>query len=147
MNKQCPKCKIVKSLGSFNKNKRSKDGLQRVCRDCTKEEHKKWYTNNKETQLEKNKVVRENKKQWFRELKQQYSCMKCGENRWHILDFHHMDPNEKDFDVSNMGSVSKKRTLKEIEKCITLCRNCHSEFHFLEREEGLLIKDYLPSKH
>jgi len=145
MNKLCPKCTVEKPIVEFNKNKRRKDGLQRTCRTCTKEEHKKWYNSNKDVQIEKNKEVYKNKKQWFRELKQQYHCVKCGEDRWYVLDFHHVDPSEKDFEVSNMGPVSKKRTLSEVKKCITLCRNCHTEFHFLEREHNTLLKEYLDS--
>lgn len=34
MNKVCSKCKEDKSVKSFNRNKRMKDGLQNQCRDC-----------------------------------------------------------------------------------------------------------------
>jgi hypothetical protein len=145
MEKICPKCKISKSTTEFNKNKRYKDRLQRVCRQCTKKEHIKWYNNNKNTQIMKNKKVHENNKEWFKNIKQQYNCYKCKENRWYILDFHHVDPTEKLFNISNIGKTSKKKTLNEISKCITLCRNCHAEFHFLEKEEGIILKQYLGS--
>ena len=31
----------------------------------------------------------------------------------------------------------------EINKCVTLCANCHREFHYLEKAQGLTIEEYL----
>ena len=59
-------------------------------------------------------------------------CTKCGQNRKYVIDFHHIDPSLKKFDVSK-GSTgrSKNSILEEINKCVCLCRNCHTEFHYL----------------
>lgn len=72
-------------------------------------------------------------------------CKKCGESRYYVLDFHHIDPSVKDETVSRMASQRNKieDIQKEIEKCIVLCSNCHREFHYLEEKEGLTIEDYL----
>lgn len=32
---------------------------------------------------------------------------------------------------------------KEIDKCICLCANCHREFHYLEKQYGITIEEYL----
>lgn len=56
-------------------------------------------------------------------------CMICGYNKCiKALEFHHIDPNEKDFSLS---SVSKcfETIKKELDKCILLCANCHREEH------------------
>lgn len=143
MIKKCPKCQIEKNIEYFNKNKTNKDGLQRICRDCAKQEHYKWYNDNKDVQIEKNKKVRENNKTWYKELKKQYICEKCGDDRWYVLDFHHLDPDGKEFNLGDLGYNSRKKTLKELKKCIALCRNCHSEFHFLEKENKIKINEYL----
>ena len=42
-----------------------------------------------------------------------------------------------------MARRSFKTMKKEIEKCIVLCNNCHSEFHYLEREKNITIQEYL----
>lgn len=34
-------------------------------------------------------------------------------------------------------------TLNEIQKCILLCSNCHREFHYFEKENGITIEEYL----
>jgi len=55
-------------------------------------------------------------------------CAICGYNKnAAALDFHHLDPNEKELKIGNPHAV--ERLLKEIEKCIVLCANCHREIH------------------
>ena len=45
------------------------------------------------------------------------------------LEFHHLDPKEKDFSIStNIKSLDLIK--KELDKCILLCANCHREEHF-----------------
>lgn len=57
------------------------------------------------------------------------NCEFCGYNKCiEALEFHHKDPNEKDFNIS--GSNFKIETLKkEVDKCLLLCSNCHREEH------------------
>ena len=31
----------------------------------------------------------------------------------------------------------------EIKKCIPLCRNCHTDFHYQEKQTGITINEYL----
>jgi hypothetical protein len=56
-------------------------------------------------------------------------CLLCGYARSEAaLDFHHLDPSEKEFAIS--GSLrARKRVLAEIDKCVLLCKNCHAEIH------------------
>ena len=57
-------------------------------------------------------------------------CEKCGYNKCvEALEFHHLDPNEKDFGISN-NSYSFERMKKEVDKCILVCSNCHREMHY-----------------
>lgn len=72
---------------------------------------------------------------FLRLFKSQKSCSHCGYNEHsEILQFHHIDPSNKEFDFSkgNIGNLSKNRLLKEIEKCILLCPNCHIWLHYKE---------------
>lgn len=60
-------------------------------------------------------------------------CEICGYNKCiDALEFHHKDPNEKDFSISGK-SVSLERLKKEVDKCILVCANCHREIHSEER--------------
>jgi predicted transcriptional regulator len=63
-------------------------------------------------------------------------CEKCGYNKSEqALQFHHMNPNEKDFNISGR-SYSLERMKKEVDKCIMVCANCHIEIHEEERNKG-----------
>lgn len=47
-----------------------------------------------------------------------------------VFDFHHTDPNEKDFNLASKGHCRSWDTVKsELDKCIMLCANCHRVEH------------------
>lgn len=76
------------------------------------------------------KARRARDKAWLRE--QKTPCIKCGESRPWVIDFHHVDPKTKSFQVSTVAREKSKATvLEEIKKCVCLCKNCHAEFHYL----------------
>jgi len=59
------------------------------------------------------------------------SCINCGYNKYiGALEFHHLNPKEKDFNLSHNGHCrSWEIVKKELDKCILLCANCHREIH------------------
>ena len=142
--KQCPKCKLTKSLSEFNKNSSSKDGLQRLCRICVAEQSKKSY--DKIPDNYKNRIKKQVQKtiDYVDEYRKHNPCTKCGENRYWLLDFHHTDPSVKEENIGALkrtGSFKKLQT--EIKKCIILCKNCHADFHHKERIEKINIDEYI----
>lgn len=47
-----------------------------------------------------------------------------------VYDFHHLDPNEKDFGLGQKQSTIKWEIVKtEIDKCVMLCASCHRMVH------------------
>lgn len=57
-------------------------------------------------------------------------CVKCGYDKCNgALAFHHVQPSEKEFQVSNGKTVGFEKNKSEVDKCLLLCHNCHSEFH------------------
>lgn len=129
--KTCSTCDKVKSLDQFNKKSAATDGLQNYCRDCNSEKVKKHYTQNK---LERKQQIVLRKKaiyKWFLEYRADKACLYCGENESCCLEFHHRDPAEKDFEISNMANwgMSIERILKEMTKCDVVCSNCHNKIH------------------
>lgn len=77
---------------------------------------------------------------WRKRVKQQLieykggKCECCGYNVCiEALEFHHLNPSEKDFQIS--GTSKSFETLKkEADKCILVCSNCHREIHAGMRE-------------
>jgi hypothetical protein len=55
-------------------------------------------------------------------------CILCGYDR-HItsLTFHHLDPENKRFNISHNLNQSWETLKQELDKCVLLCRNCHGE--------------------
>jgi len=59
-------------------------------------------------------------------------CERCGYDHCHAaLEFHHRDPSQKEFIVSNAGTRRiTARVQTELDKCELLCANCHREAHY-----------------
>ena len=70
-------------------------------------------------------------------------CEFCGiENLpMSCFDFHHKDPKEKEYNISELMSLvhSKEKLEKELEKCILLCKHCHSIHHHGDKKVGDVI--------
>lgn len=58
-------------------------------------------------------------------------CSSCGYRRnFAAIEFHHANPNEKDSALSCFIKRSPSAArIKELDKCIALCANCHRELH------------------
>ena len=71
-------------------------------------------------------------------------CLKCGENKFYLLDFHHRNPEEKEGELSDFSKgYNLDKFFEELQKCDLLCANCHREYHYLHNSNGLLYQDYL----
>lgn len=113
--------------------------LHKSCRGCKKElpfiedyfyMNSKWGKSRALCKIcsRKSKNDRNNKlKKWAVDLLGG-SCSVCGYNKCiGALDFHHTDPSKKDFSIAD--KKSKTAIESELEKCIVVCKNCHSEIH------------------
>ena len=57
-------------------------------------------------------------------------CSRCGYNKCvDALEFHHKNPNVKEFKLGSGNTMSWKEYKKEVSKCVLLCSNCHKEVH------------------
>jgi hypothetical protein len=134
MMKQCTKCLESKDIDQFNFQKRKKENyIDKLCKVCRNIEAKK-----------NNDLCRE----LINTLRT--PCVKCGEKRKHLIDFHHLNKEEKEFNIANYAisgaakfETKKEKIMLEVLKCITLCSNCHRDFHFLERTKGIKILNYI----
>ena len=110
----CPRCKKNCPTGDFY-NRRKKSNSSTYCKKCT----------NSQT-LERVQQLK------FKMVEYKGGCCEiCGYNKYQgALEFHHLDPSKKDFNLSKLkvrefGDLVKN----ELGKCIMVCANCHREIH------------------
>ena len=68
-------------------------------------------------------------------------CNLCGYDKTvAALEFHHINPEEKDYNIAAKGTCHQLETdLKEVQKCILVCANCHREIHENMHEQSELL--------
>lgn len=115
--KVCPMCNKKLPLDDFYKRTGRKDLLS-CCKKC----FNKLRVNN----LKKIKILMVEYKGG--------KCEICGYNKClGALEFHHLDPSQKDYQPARMGKFDEI-SKKELDKCQLLCSNCHRETHELIRK-------------
>lgn len=128
--KICSTCKLAKDPSEFNKNKRKKDGLQTICRECHKKSSKDHYGKNK---TQHKNTVYQAKLENIRILKEysikhlsSHPCVDCGEPDIVVLEYDHVR-GVKRANISFMiqHSYSLDSLIEEIAKCDVRCANCH----------------------
>ena len=129
MKKICSTCKKEFPISNFYRCGTTKSGKIKYaceCKDCRKNRELKRYVEIKKDVFDYRKP-----------------CKHCGLDKPYLIEFHHKDPNEKEFVVAHWRKKSKEAYLKEIEKCDTLCKNCHAEFHYLNKTIGISYAEYI----
>tara|TARA_Y100000034_G_C6851095_1_gene386144 strand:+ start:740 stop:1150 length:411 start_codon:yes stop_codon:yes gene_type:complete len=130
--KKCTKCGETKDVAEFNRKygKPSSD-----CKECHREIIRRHYRENKGYYVAKAKKRTNEVRDWFRELKSTLVCSECGEDHPATIDFHHIDPQEKEINICHTVAQgwSPQRIEKEIAKCKILCANCHRILHWEEK--------------
>ena len=126
---KCIRCEEEKTLVNFSKQNSNHTGYRNYCKKC-------------------DGIIRKEKRDKLRKevnaFKEEKKCKKCGESRFFVLDFHHVNPKDKEENISRLiASGVPKKIWAEIDKTEVLCRNCHQAFHYLERTEGLTLEEYL----
>lgn len=62
-------------------------------------------------------------------------CQKCGyDKNITALDFHHLNPNQKEINPAKLYYKPWEYSKQELDKCILLCSNCHREEHYKQNE-------------
>ena len=147
--KECKRCKHVKPINDFPLNSPDIKGRRYYmskCKKCMSASVKPYVQKYMKGNPEKVKIYQKNtnlkRTKLLAELRSE-GCLKCEEKRHYMIDFHHLEPSKKDISISD-ASISKIKS--ESKKCILLCRNCHAEFHYMEKTQNISIKEYLASK-
>lgn len=136
----CNRCGVDKPLTEFYADKKRQSGKMTICKECTIKRVGEYYSAHKQESSEYHRLhhikYRDRQRELFKEYYDKIQslktpCAKCGETRPYVIDFHHIDPKEKSFNINRKTSKSDFSVIeKEVKKCICLCRNCHMEYHF-----------------
>lgn len=116
----CPRCKQDCPTDDFY-SRRGKKHSSVYCKKCTNEQSVERIRGLKEKMVEYKGG----------------ECNRCGYNKYiGALEFHHINPSEKDFTPSTLKSyVFNDKVKNELDKCILVCSNCHREIHHELRME------------
>ncbi len=119
--KTCRACKLLKLLSDFYVNKAGRFGLRGSCKECyDKTPHRNLKT--------RRDVARCLKISYINHLGG--ACIRCGHSVPEAIDFHHIVPSEKKFEIGECRrKLDDEELIKELQKCAPLCKNCHAEFH------------------
>ena len=121
MNRTCKSCRVIQPVAKFPIAGVIK-GIQyyrHLCQNC--------YQGQKDKR-------RKQLKSEIRKYKNVLRCRDCGLQDSRVIEFHHEDDATKEDSVANMVKNGKSITniMKEIDKCIPLCANCHRIRHYRE---------------
>jgi hypothetical protein len=131
--KICNVCNIEKDVNEY---KVQYGKRMSKCLACYKEYHVKYEKSRASARI----IMRRN---FIQKIKSEHSCQVCEYNKCtRALDFHHLNPSEKVFDITRAISmnINFKNILIEINKCLILCCRCHREV-----EEGITDVTHLPT--
>jgi predicted HNH restriction endonuclease len=112
--KLCNRCSQTKDFSEFYKRRDGKDTTA-YCKPCTSVQT-----------VERQRAF---KKQCIAYLGG--CCEKCSYDKCDAaMEFHHVDPSKKDFNISQVKSTTFSSDVKvELDKCWLVCANCHREIH------------------
>ena len=137
---------------SCNKQKKNKEFLfkGRICQPCRKFE---FAESNDMSEYRRNYHYRKNlkEKQFIFNYLSKKSCVVCQTTDVMVLEFDHIQPSKKSFEISR-ALMNSKTTIaqlkKEIAKCQVLCSNCHKRKTLKENKSWryLMKQGFLPAK-
>lgn len=124
----------LKSKDKYGRDKKFVNGHNNRKYDDPKQYKREWNHRNRQSRYDyKQELLRKFKASLL--LDKGGRCLKCGlkynGSNASVFDFHHTYPQDKEFNINlgNMNKYSKKKIIKEADKCNILCSNCHRLKH------------------
>lgn len=129
MEKICKSCGISKLLDDYHRSSKNKDGRQRLCKDCNRIQRNNYYKTaaGRHSGIMSGRRLREQNNVKLFNYFLEHPCVDCGESNPVVLQFDHIDPALKSYDISShMRKKTWTTLLLEINKCEVRCANCHT---------------------
>ena len=131
--KECPHCKRDLPITSFTYKDKAHTKLSSWCRDCQKEKTLEIRSNNPEKYKKRDREKKAKlyiERRAFIDKYKKSGCIICGESELVCLDFHHVNQEDKSFEIGNYFHIKPIKVVEEeIKKCVILCANCHRKVH------------------
>ena len=112
---KCSRCGVIKTEKNAYLKPDKNGKYQSYCKDC-------------------NNYKRKSALRAFKQQCVNYKggkCQKCGYDKCiAALEFHHLDPSQKEFAISVSRQLNFNKVQQELDKCQLLCSNCHNETHY-----------------
>lgn len=129
--RRCNQCNLTKDIEEFGINNTQPLGKSYMCRVCRREYDKNRYkadpeSNKARVYRSRSSKVQERKLLMW-DLLSKAKCVDCGVTDPIVMEFDHREDSAKLYNIGAMigNSYSWNTILKEIEKCDTVCANCH----------------------
>ena len=157
LTKRCSKCLEYLPTTCFYNDSRRPSKFQPWCKTCkqklqvqsgSKQKKAQWREKNRSNIRVKDKEYQEEnaslilaKKRLFKtqlnEYKKNHNCYFCEVSGNDAkLHFHHRDPRDRNFLLSQMHGYTDVKLQKEMDKCLLLCPKCHIKLHAEMRRWG-----------
>lgn len=125
--KFCSKGNHEVAIELFSKSSSKRDGLFVWCKPCMALYEKERYHTGDRKRKEANKLkTLERNRDFIWNYLSEHPCIDCDNTDVRVLQFDHINPSEKVFNVSAMlWGYSQAMIQTEISKCVVRCSNCH----------------------
>ena len=88
----------------------------------------RWHQKNKQrVNATRNERTAE-RRSFCKTLLSEFPCIACGEIDSDLIDWHHVNPEDKLYTVG-MSHLSQDKWWNEVLKCVPLCALCHRKIH------------------
>lgn len=135
--KICSRCNANKPLTDYFIKDGKTGRLHAQCKECYKEHRRTFYADHykrygelyrQRAQLRRVRLRKEFRDNMLAYL-QKSRCEICGEHDIRVLEFDHLNPLTKSFNISQAVKLGRNwdDVLSEIQKCRVLCANCHKK--------------------
>lgn len=135
--KICSKCGVDKLLADYYVKDTKSNRLHAQCKKCYKEHRKTFYMEHyakygdlyrQRAQLRRERLRHEFRVNMLKYLRTS-ECVVCRENDIRVLEFDHIDPGTKLFNISQAVKLGRNwsEVETEMKKCRVLCANCHKK--------------------
>lgn len=80
-------------------------------------------------------ILKDNRRGWMETYKKEHGCIRCKITDPRVLEFHHTDIAQKEFNIADYyySQYGIEKLEREIAKCVVICANCHRILHAEER--------------